>query len=66
VFDFHPAWVEERLWEAGLKVQDRRAVSTFRLGLLKRLVPTVVMVALDGLCQPVGKLAPVFTQSRGR
>ena len=58
-FDFHPAWVEERLREAGLQVQERRAVSTFRLGLLKRVVPTAMLVALDRLCQPVGGLAPV-------
>jgi SAM-dependent methyltransferase len=58
-FDFHPAWVEERLREAGLQVRERRAVSTFRLGLLKRLVPTAVLVALDRLCQPLGGLAPV-------
>jgi ribosomal protein S27AE len=57
--DFHPAWVEERLQEAGLKVRERRAVSMFRLGLLKRLLPTPVLVALDRLAQPVGGLAPV-------
>jgi hypothetical protein len=58
-FDFHPAWVEERLREAGLKVRERRAVSTFRVGLLKRMVPTAVLVALDRLLQPPGGLAPV-------
>jgi len=58
-FDFHPAWVEERLREAGLQVQERRAVSTFRLGLLKRVVPTAVLVAFDRLCQPLGGLMPV-------
>jgi uncharacterized protein YbaR (Trm112 family) len=58
-FDFHPAWVAERLREAGLKVRERRAVSTFRVGLLKRLVPTPVLVALDRLVQPLGGLAPV-------
>jgi SAM-dependent methyltransferase len=58
-FDFHPAWVEARLREARLAVRERRAVSTFRVGLLKRLVPTAVLVALDRLCQPLGGLAPV-------
>ena len=58
-FDFHPAWVAERLREAGLEVRERRAVSTFRLGLLKRLVPTPILVALDRLIQPVGGLMPV-------
>lgn len=58
-FDFHPAWVEEHLRGAGLTVRERRAVSTFRLGLLKRLVPTSVLVALDRLLQPLGGLLPV-------
>jgi hypothetical protein len=58
-FDFHPAWVEERLREARLAVRERRAVSTFRVGLLKRMVPTAVLVALDRLLQPPGGLAPV-------
>jgi SAM-dependent methyltransferase len=57
--DFHPAWVAERLREAGLQVRERRAVSTFRVGLLKRLVPTPVLVTLDRLVQPLGGLAPV-------
>jgi SAM-dependent methyltransferase/DNA-directed RNA polymerase subunit RPC12/RpoP len=55
-FDFHPAWMRARLSEAGLRVQDVRTVSHFRLGLLKRLVPTRVLVALDRLLQPTGKL----------
>lgn len=58
-FDFHPAWVAERLREAGLTVRERRAVSTFRLGLLKSLVPTAVLVALDRLIQPLGGLLPL-------
>ncbi|MGD8998389.1 MAG: class I SAM-dependent methyltransferase [Anaerolineae bacterium] len=58
-FDFHPAWVEEQLAQVGLRIQQRRAVSTFRLGLLKRLVPTDILVALDRLCQPAGGLLPL-------
>jgi SAM-dependent methyltransferase len=58
-FDFHPAWIEEHLRDAELVVRERRAVSTFRVGLLKRLVPTALLVALDQLCQPVGGLLPV-------
>jgi len=58
-FDFHPAWVAEHLGEAGLTMRERLAVSTFRLGVLKRLVPTGVLVALDRLCQRPGGLAPV-------
>jgi SAM-dependent methyltransferase len=53
--DFHPAWMEERLVEAGFHVKHRRTVSHFRLPLLKRLVPAHALAALDGLCQPTGR-----------
>ena len=36
-FDFHPAWMQERLTEAGFHVKRRLTVSHFRLPLLKRL-----------------------------
>jgi len=55
-FDFHPAWMRERLAEAGLRVQKQRTVSHFRVGLLKRLAPTGLLVTLDRLCQPTGAL----------
>ncbi len=55
-FDFHPVWMRERLAEVGLRVQRQLTVSHFRLGFLKRLVPTWLLVALDRLCQPTGAL----------
>ncbi len=55
-FDFHPAWMWQRLAEVGLRVQQKRAVSHFRLGLLKRVIPTSLLVALDRLWQPTGAL----------
>ncbi len=55
-FDFHPAWMRERLAEVGLQVRQQRTVSHFRLGLLKRLVPTGLLVAFDRLLQPTGAL----------
>ena len=55
-FDFHPTWMRERLAEVGLRMQKQRTVSHFRLGLLKRLIPTGLLVALDRLCQPTGAL----------
>ncbi|MFO7741337.1 MAG: class I SAM-dependent methyltransferase [Anaerolineae bacterium] len=58
-FDFHPAWVEEELRKVGLVVKERRAVSTLRLGVLKRAVPTRVLVGLDRACQRVGGVVPV-------
>lgn len=55
-FDFHPAWMRERLSEVGLEVQELRTVSHFRLGLLKRMVPAGLLVWLDRLMQPTGAL----------
>lgn len=55
-FDFHPAWMRERLAEAGLKVREQRTVSHFRVGFLKRTLPTRLLVALDWACQPTGAL----------
>ncbi len=55
-FDFHPAWIQARLAEAGLTVERTLTVSHFRLGLFKRLFPTGVLVALDRLMQPTGAL----------
>jgi SAM-dependent methyltransferase len=69
-FDFHPAWMRERLADSGLQVEEIRTVSHFRLGLLKRLVPTPVLVSLDRLVQPTGalwQLTPsVFVRCRAR
>jgi SAM-dependent methyltransferase len=58
-FDFHPDWIEELLSTADLRIRQRRAVSTFRLALLKRLVPTSLLVTLDRICQPLGALLPL-------
>ena len=55
-FDFHPAWMRERLAEVGLQVRKLRTVSHFRLGLLKRVVPRGLLVSLDQLLQPTGPL----------
>jgi SAM-dependent methyltransferase len=58
-FDFHPAWIAELLSDVDLRIRQRRAVSTFRLALLKRLLPTGLLVALDRICQPVGGRLPL-------
>jgi len=69
-FDFHPTWMRERLTEVGFQVRELRTVSHFRLDLLKRLVPTGLLVSLDRLCQPTGvlwQLTPsVFMRSEVR
>lgn len=58
-FDFHPAWIEELLSKEGLRIRQRRAVSSFRLGSLKRLLPTQLLVILDRVFQPMGELLPL-------
>jgi len=57
-YDFHPAWVRSRLAEAGLEVGAARSVSFFRLGALKRGVPTPLLARLDAALQrPLAPLA---------
>jgi SAM-dependent methyltransferase len=55
-FDFHPAWIEHHLSRQRLHVRERRAVSSFRLALLKRLLPTRLLTALDRACQPTAEI----------
>lgn len=67
-FDFHPAWILKRLQEAGFTIEAQRAVSLFRLPLLKRLLPAGFLARLDGLLQrPLAELKPtpsVFLRAR--
>ena len=58
-FDFHPSWIQNHLAQAGFSVRQRRAVSSLRLALLKQLLPTRLLVALDRLCQPLGGMLPL-------
>jgi SAM-dependent methyltransferase len=64
-YDFHPAYMAHCLHEAGFETQRRLALSYFRMGFLKRRVPTGLLVRLDSLLQPTGQFAPyspsVFT-----
>jgi len=55
-FDFSPAWMRARLAEAGFTPGRRLTVSHFRAGLVKRLVPSGVLVALDSAAQLTGDL----------
>lgn len=54
-FDFHPRWIRTHLKELGFNILTQRSVSHFRLGFLKRLVPTRFLVTLDRLLQPTGR-----------
>jgi SAM-dependent methyltransferase len=67
-FDFHPMYMTMAMQEGGFTVNQRIPVSFFRLGLLKRLVPTGTLVALDNLLQHGAPLLSpsVFTASRVR
>lgn len=55
-FDFHPKAIRTWLGELGFSVEKMLAVSHFRLGLLKCLIPAKLLAALDGLFQPTGAL----------
>jgi len=55
-FDFHPRAVRNWLREGGFRVEKTLTVSHFRIGILKRLVPTGILVALDSLAQWTGSL----------
>jgi SAM-dependent methyltransferase len=53
-FDFHPRAVDEWLAAASFDRQRRLTVSHFRLGVLKRHVPTRLLVRLDSWAQLTG------------
>lgn len=67
-FDFHPKAVRKWLIDAGFITEKILTVSHFRLGLLKRLLPTGFLVWLDSLAQWTGSLwqltPSVFTRNR--
>lgn len=60
-FDFHPSYIEQGLREAHFVLEKGLAVSSMRLGLLKRVVPHSWLIRADGALQsPTAslKLAP--------
>jgi SAM-dependent methyltransferase len=60
-FNFHPSYVEQLLRDAHFTLERRLAVSSLRLGLLKRVVPHSWLIRADGVLQsPMAslKLAP--------
>ncbi len=66
-FDFHPRTVRRWLQQAGFRVRRVRTVSHFRIPALKEHVPLKLLVSLDALLQPTGRLwqlsPSVFTQA---
>jgi ubiquinone/menaquinone biosynthesis C-methylase UbiE len=66
-FNFHPKTIRAWMRAANFKIERQLTVSHFRIGLLKRLIPTSMLVGLDALAQLTGdwwQLSPsVFTRS---
>lgn len=50
-FDYHPDYIRGNLSLVGFRVRDERAVSTFRVGALKRIISPALLASLDGLIQ---------------
>ena len=67
-FDFHPKAIRHWLGALGFTIEKTLTLSHFRVGILKRLVPTSVLVFLDSLAQWTGawwQLSPsVFVRAR--
>jgi ubiquinone/menaquinone biosynthesis C-methylase UbiE len=67
-FDFHPRAVRGWLEDLGFKIEKTLTLSHFRLGLLKRIIPTGILVFFDSLFQWTGALwqftPSVFVKAR--
>jgi hypothetical protein len=67
-FDFHPRAIRDCLVELGFAIEKTLTLSHFRVGVLKRIVPTGLLVFFDSLLQWTGEwwqLTPsVFVKSR--
>ena len=53
-FDFHPRAIRKWLEELGFVIEKTLALSHFRVGFLKRIIPTSILVFLDSLLQWTG------------
>ncbi len=53
-FDFHPKAVRQWLVDNGFVIQRQLTVSHFRMGVLKKVVPLKVLVAMDSALQSTG------------
>jgi ubiquinone/menaquinone biosynthesis C-methylase UbiE len=67
-FDFHPKAIRSWLEDLGFRIENTLTLSHFRVGALKRIVPTGLLVFLDSLFQWTGawwQLSPsVFVKAR--
>jgi len=55
-FDFHPKAVRNWLKALGFTIEKTLTLSHFRMGILKRIVPTNILVFLDSIFQWTGAL----------
>jgi ubiquinone/menaquinone biosynthesis C-methylase UbiE len=66
-FDFHPRYIRKALEAADFKTNRQLTVSYLRMGFLKRLIPTGLLVKMDSLLQWTGAVATfspsVFTRN---
>ena len=53
-FDFHPKAVRDWLNELGFTIERTLTLSHFRVGLLKKIIPTGILVFLDSILQWTG------------
>ncbi len=67
-FDFHPRCIHEWLTNLGFRIEKSLTVSHFRINLLKRIIPPILLASLDSIFQWTGawvQLSPsVFQQAR--
>ena len=67
-FNFHPAWMRDQFNAAGLTVKNTRTLSHYRVNILKKILPTSLLVKMDGWAQNTGnmwQLTPsVFLQAQ--
>jgi len=54
-FDFHPGAIRNWLKALGFEIERTLTLSHFRVGLLKRIVPTGILVFIDSLFQWTGE-----------
>jgi hypothetical protein len=55
-YDFHPKTIREWLKKLGFTIDRTLTVSHFRVGFLKRVIPTNILVSVDSLLQWTGAL----------
>lgn len=55
-FDFHPGAIRDWLESLGFTIEKTLALSYFRVGFIKRIIPTGILVFLDSLLQWTGTL----------